>query len=240
MSSYLVDGYYRESAASAPVDERVAFIRRTYAHLFMAVIAFAGLTAVLIKAGIGLQMIDVMRTNHLSWLLLMVLFIGGTMFASYLARSDSQPATQYLGLCIYVGLYTLIFLPILTICTLVPRFADIPLQAGILTMTVFGGLTAVVFISKKDFSFLGYGLSVLGFLALGLIIIAMIGNFSLGIWFAFAMVALASGYILYDTSNILHHYDTRSHVAASLALFASLGMLFSYIVRIMMYLASER
>src|SRR5580693_7837869 len=101
MSNYLVDGYYRETAASAPVDERVAFIRRTYLHLCLAVFAFAGLTAVLIKAGIGVQMLQIMQTNHLSWLLLMVVFIGGTMFASYLARSDSQPGTQYLGLCIY-------------------------------------------------------------------------------------------------------------------------------------------
>jgi len=240
MSNYLVDGYYRETAASAPVDERVAFIRRTYLHLCLAVLAFAGLTAVLIKAGIGVQMLDVMRTSHLSWLLLMVLFIGGTMFASYLARSDSQPATQYLGLCIYVGLYTIVFLPMLTICTLDKRFADIPLQAGILTLTVFGGLSAVVFISKKDFSYLGYGLSILGFIALGVIIVAMVTGLTLGIWFSVAMIALACGYILYDTSNVLHHYDTRSHVAASLALFASLGLLFSYIVRIMMQLASDR
>ncbi len=38
------------------------------------------------------------------------------------------------------------------------------------------------------------------------------------------MVVFASGYILYDTSNVLHHYRTEQYVAASLALFASVGI----------------
>ena len=40
------------------------------------------------------------------------------------------------------------------------------------------------------------------------------------------MVALFAGYIIYDTSNIIHRYGTNEHVAASLALFASVAMLF--------------
>ena len=54
-----------------------------------------------------------------------------------------------------------------------------------------------------------------------------------------AMVVLASGYILYDTSNILHHYRTNQHVAAALALFASVALLFWYVIRILIALSGR-
>jgi FtsH-binding integral membrane protein len=48
------------------------------------------------------------------------------------------------------------------------------------------------------------------------------------------MIVLASGYILYDTSNVLHRYRTDQHVAAALALFASVAILFWYVLRLFM------
>ena len=73
-----------------------------------------------------------------------------------------------------------------------------------------------------------------GIAALGLIVVALLFQFSLGPIFSVAMVALACGYILYHTSNILHHYHIGQHVAASLALFASVALLFWYILRLVM------
>ncbi len=67
---------------------------------------------------------------------------------------------------------------------------------------------------------------------MGFVIAAFIFNFGsmISLIFAFFMVALASGFILYTTSNILHHYPTDAYVAASLELFASLALLFYYIL----------
>ncbi len=48
------------------------------------------------------------------------------------------------------------------------------------------------------------------------------------------MVIFASAYILYYTSNILQVYRTDQYVAAALALFASVALLFWYILRIFM------
>jgi FtsH-binding integral membrane protein len=59
-------------------------------------------------------------------------------------------------------------------------------------------------------------------------------GFSLGLLFSVLMVAFAAGFILYDTSNVLHHYRIGQHVAASLALFASVALLFWYVLRIVM------
>ena len=62
----------------------------------------------------------------------------------------------------------------------------------------------------------------------------MLFDFNLGNLFAGVMVAFAAAYILYYTSNILHHYRLDQHVAASLALFASVALLFWYILQLFM------
>ena len=72
------------------------------------------------------------------------------------------------------------------------------------------------------------------FVALGAIVAGMLRGFNLGLFFCFAMVALSCGYIVYQTSNILHHYRTEQYVAAALALFASVALLFWYILQILM------
>lgn len=232
--SYSLDGYIGETAASAPASARAAFIKRTYLHLAGALLAFVGIEAALIGSGVATDIVVTMFAQRAAWIGLLVLFIAGGFVAQYMARSHMAPGIQYAGLALYVMLEVVIFLPILTIASL-PQFggnAMLPLQAGVVTLAVFGGLTIAVFASGKDFSFLGPVLWVASFLALGIIIAAVIGGFSLGLVFCGAMVALAAGFIIYDTSNIIHRYGTNEHVAASLALFASVALLFWYILRI--------
>ena len=107
-------------------------------------------------------------------------------------------------------------------------------SAALTTLALFGGLTAAVFITRKDFSFLRTFLVFGGFAAMGFILIAIFFQFQLGAIFLYAMIALACGYILYDTSNVLHHYRIGQHVAAALALFASVALLFYYLVMLFM------
>ncbi|MCE9563470.1 MAG: Bax inhibitor-1 family protein [Planctomycetes bacterium] len=233
-----VDAYYGDTVASAPVSARVAFIRRTYAHLAVAVLAFVGVSAGLIASGLAEEILrDVFMANRFAWFGVMVLFMGGTVAAQMMAQSRSSVGLQYAGLSLYVLLYALLFVPILTIASN-PKYgvgnANLPIQAGIVTLMVFAGLTTAVFISGKDFSFMGPVLAIGSFLALGVIIAAMIGGFSLGLIFCSLMVALFAGYVIYDTSNIIHRYRTDEHVAASMALFGSFAMLFYYILMLFM------
>jgi FtsH-binding integral membrane protein len=93
-------------------------------------------------------------------------------------------------------------------------------------------MTAIVFFTRKDFSFLRTFLWFGCFAALGLIVVSILFQFNLGPIFTYAMIALACSYILYDTSNVLHHYRIGQHVAAALALFASVALLFWYIVQL--------
>jgi hypothetical protein len=105
-----------------------------------------------------------------------------------------------------------------------------------MTLGMFGGLTLIVFVTRKDFSWMRSILVIAGFVAMGLIVCSILFGFELGTIFSAAMIALASGYILYYTSNVMHHYRTDQHVAAALTLFAAVALLFYYILRLLMQL----
>jgi uncharacterized protein len=237
--SYATDDYYGASAANAPASERVKFIRRTYLHVAGAGVAFVAASAAIIASGLNETLIKSLFASKISWLLLMVVFIGGTFLAEYMAQARKSVATQYAGLALFVALYTLLFVPILSVASKFGADPSLPIKAGIVTLTVFAGLTVAVFLSGKDFSGLGPILCVASFVAFGAILAAAIFGFSLGIIFLALMVALFAGYIIYDTSNIIHRYGTDEHVAASLALFGSAAMLFYYILRIFMITRDE-
>jgi FtsH-binding integral membrane protein len=219
--------------AQAPTSERAAFIRQTYGHLAAAILAFIGIEFILLRDIPGIENL-VESMLRVSWLWILGAFMVVSWIAQHWARSDVSPAIQYLGLGLYVVAEAVIFLPLLYVAD--RHFSDqhVIRTAGILTLSVFGGLTAVVFVTRKDFSYLRSILSIGCFLALGLIVASILIGFNLGILFCFAMVALLSGYILYYTSNVLHHYRTDQHVAASLALFSCIATLFWYILQIVM------
>ena len=107
-------------------------------------------------------------------------------------------------------------------------------QAAITTLSLFTALSAVVLITKKDFSFLKNILVIGFFISIGVIVAGMIFGFDLGLFFSGFMVLLAAATILYQTSNLVHHYSTDQYVGASLGLFASLMLLFWYILQIFM------
>ncbi|MEM6391978.1 MAG: Bax inhibitor-1 family protein [Planctomycetota bacterium] len=222
-------------AAAAPVDARMAFIQRTYLHLTGAVFAFAGLCALLLYATpLPEIMLSWLGTSRLSWLVILGAFIGVGWMAESWARSDSSKPVQYLGLGVYIVAEAIIFLPMLYIAMKVAPNA-IPLAAGT-TVLLFGALTASVFLTKHDFSWTRGLLSVGMIAALIFIGISIFVPMSEGLWLFFtcAMIFLACGYILYYTSNILHHYRTDQHVAASLALFAAVALLFWYLLQLFM------
>jgi FtsH-binding integral membrane protein len=234
-------GYEYAVAAQANASARATFIRRTYAHLAGAILAFMGIEAVLVNVVSEQTIINIFAATPYSWLFVLLAFMGASWLAQSWAQSQASPGLQYLGLGLYVVAQAVIFLPIIYAATHYFQDPKIIPIAGILTLAVFGGLTLSVFVTRKDYSFLAPILCVGSLLALGLIVAAILfgaGSF-LGLFFSFAMVALMSGYILYYTSNILLHYRTDQHVAAALALFAAVATLFWYVLRIVMAFSSR-
>ena len=219
--------------AQARPSERAKFIQKTYLHLAGAVGAFIVVEVLLFQLGIAEMLLNIVAANQFTWLML----LGGFALLGYLSRGLAAKAddvnTQYAGLALYVVAEAIIFAPLLYISAYFSDPTVLP-TATILTLLLFAGLTTVAFTTKTDFTFLGGILKIGGFVALGMIICSTIFGFSLGLFFSFAMVVFASAAILYDTSKIMHHYSTHQHVAASLELFASVALLFWYVLRIVM------
>ncbi|QDU11679.1 Bax inhibitor-1 family protein [Gimesia aquarii] len=243
MNNFSPDYYDQDTTAGGGVfaidaiaSERAAFIRKTYMHLAGAIMAFMGLEFILFSSDTLVN--GMMNAIGGNWWLVLIAFMGASWVASAMASSAKSLATQYAGLGIYIVAEALIFVPILYIATQFANPTVIPI-AAVITLCIFGGLTAYVFVTGADFSFMGGFLTIAMFGAIGIAIGAAIFGFSLGLWFAAAMIVLMSGFILYDTSNVLHHYSTDQYVSASLALFAAIATLFWYVLRLVMMFSSN-
>ncbi len=215
-------------------EKRVAFYKKTYTHLAMAVLLFV------IVEWIFFQIEPIVNfafsmTQGWRWLVMLGGFMLATNYAEKMAFKNHNINQQYLGLLLYVVAEAFIFIPLIGIAMMIAESggANILNQAAILTLSLFTGLSAVVLITKKDFSFLKSILAIGFFIAIGLIIAGMLFGFNLGLWFSVGMVILASGSILYQTSNMVHKYSEDQYVGASLGLFASLMLLFWYILSIL-------
>lgn len=228
----LTPTYSRPAIAAAPAD-RAAFIRRTYTLLAVAILAFIAVEAFLFMSGLALVIANVLFSGGaIGWLVVLGLFMGISYLANRWAVSDTSRATQYLGLGIFIVAEAIIFVPLIMIATYYSGDASVLLKAGVVTLGLFLGITMTVFITRSDFSWLGPILAIGGFAALGFIVASALFGFTLGNVFAFVMVAFAGTAILYETSNVLHRFNTQQHVAASLTLFASIALLFWYILTI--------
>ncbi len=174
-------------------------------------------------------------TDGYKWLLLLGGFMFITTYAESTALKSQDKNLQYLAYGIYILAQAVIFVPMIYIAAFyMDSGLEILQQAAIVTLALFTGLSAVVLLTKKDFSFLKTGLIVGGFIAIGLIIAGTLFGFDLGLWFSVAMCLLAGGSILYQTSNLIHKYSQDQYIPAALGLFASLMLLFWYILRIFM------
>ncbi len=224
---------YGNSVAEAAPAERAAFIRKTYMLLAAAILGFVVVEGFLFASGAAVAIASVIFSGGaIGWLVVLGLFMGVSFLANRWATSDTSTAVQYAGLGIFIIAEAIIFVPLILIATSVSGDASVLLKAGIVTLGLFLGITMTVFITRTDFSFLRPVLAIGGFAALGFIVASAIFGFSLGTVFAFVMVAFAGTAILYETSNVLHRFNTKQHVAASLTLFASVALLFWYILSI--------
>ena len=238
--------------ATQGVNARLRFIRLTYLHLLGAILAFAGLLWLLVNnpvlaENISAPLVKFALGGRWNWGIVLLVFMAVSWVADYWASHATSRPLQYAGLAFYVVAEALIFVPLLAVvawktATIVAKGGGDPniiRDSAYVTLGIFAALTASVFITKKDFSFLRSGLIMASGAALMLIVLSLTFGFNLGLAFSVGMVLLAAAYILYQTSQVLAHYDPNQHVAASLALFSSVALMFWYVIRIFMRMRSN-
>lgn len=232
------------ATATLGVSDRVAFLRKTYALLGVALVGLAALTFGMMRLApeTSLAMSRWAFTGTWNWLLVLGLFMLVGYLAERLAWSQSSRGLQFLGLGIFVVAQAMLLQPLIWIAML--RFGGagagaLILQAATITIAVFVGLTATVFITRKDFSFMRGALMIGTFAALGIILASALFGFSLGIVFIGAMIVLMAGYILYQTSLVMSQFPPTAYVAAALMLFSTVATLFWYVLQLLMSLRRE-
>ena len=212
--------------------DRIAFYKKTYGHVAGGVLVFIVFEYLLLQSE---TIVDfaLSMTEGYRWLIMLGGFMLATNYAERLALKSPNKTTQYLAYGLYILAEAFIFIPLIYIAAYYMESGpEILNQAAIVTLALFTGLSAVVFLTKKDFSFLRTGLTIGFFIAIGLIIAGTLFGFNLGLWFSVAMCLLAGGSILYQTSNLVNKYTTEDYIPAALGLFASLMLLFWYVLSI--------
>lgn len=211
------------TAAQASLADRLGFIRKVYALFFIATLFAVG------GVVLGFAFPPLMMAVASSPWITLLLMLGGVMGAQALRH---VPGVNLLALFGFTTLTGVIISPVLYYFSIINPASII--QAGVLTVGIFGGLTAYVFISRRDFSFLR------GMVVTGLIVVILAGILNIFIAssaLAFAVSAAAlllfSGFVLYDTSNIIRRYPTNEYVAGALSLYLDAFNIFLALLRLL-------
>nr|WP_326281855.1 Bax inhibitor-1 family protein [Tamlana sp. 2201CG12-4] len=211
--------------------DKVAFYKKTYSHVAGGVLVFILFEYLLLQSEVIVDF-ALSMTQGWRWLLMLGGFMFITNYAEGMALKTPDKNKQYLAYGLYILAEAFIFVPLIYIAIAYTSSFDLLNQAAIVTLSLFTGLSAIVLVTKKDFSFLRSALTVGFFIALGLILAGVLFGFNLGLWFSVGMCALAAGSILYQTSNMVHKYSNEDYIPAALGLFASLMLLFWYVISI--------
>ncbi len=216
------------SASSAATSDRLVFIKKVYSLLALSMVTAS------IGAYLGTGPLLLLVAPNM--MLFFILQIGLVFFASFAAR---KPGLNIIALFSFTTVSGLTLGPILYRYLSVNP--SIVVQALVMTAITFFALTAYVIISRKDFSFMS------GFLMTGLIVVILSGIINmffmqstmLQLVTSGASVLLFSGFILYDTSNIIRYYGTDEHVSATLALYLDILNLFIALLSILGIMSDE-
>ena len=215
--------YGVETAARASVSERMGFIRKVYALFFAATLFAIG--GVLL----GLSVKPLLRFALEHPIIMFVAMIGGVMGAQAVRHVRGLNLVALFGFTTFTGV---VISPLIALISQINPGSI--LSAGVLTVGIFGGLTAYVFVSKRDFSFLR------GMVTVGLIVVILagvvnlfLGSGALGFAVAAATLLLFSGFVLYDTSNIIRRYPVNEYVAGALSLYLDAFNIFLALLRIL-------
>jgi uncharacterized protein len=220
---------YLGPVSELAIEDRSDFIWKCYAHVVGAILAFAAIEVYFFQSGIAAAIAEPMFNN---WLIVLAAFMLASWGASHVAHRIQSKNAQYAALAVFVVVEALIFAPLLYVANaMAPGVID---SAAGVTMLGSAGLIATAMITRKDFSFLRGLLVWIGMLAMIGIVASLLFSFDLGTWFSVAMIGFAGAAVLYDTSNIMHHYPEDKYVAASMALFASIALMFWYVLRLFM------
>lgn len=234
MNSYTSNPF---TVASASPADRASFYRRTYGLVAASCAAFGLILAGLLSSPLADTLTALFFGNGMfGWILVLAALWAVSMFANRLAFGGASQTTQLAGLGIYVVAEAVIFTPLLNVCIHMfgtgVALQDIVAPAALSTFLLAGGLTATVFMTKTDFSFLRAFVSVGFFVVLAAILVFALAGINPGTWFIIAMIGFMAAVILYYTWTVKEQFSPDQHVGAALVIFSGIATLFWYMIQL--------
>lgn len=144
--------------AEATDAERATFYKHTYGHVAGGVLVFVLIESLMLKSEPLVKFMLSLTQGYL-WLALLAGFMGITWVAQKMAYGSVSKSKQYLGYFLYIIAEALIFVPMLYIALNYGGTYVIK-QAAVVTGGLFIGLSAIVFLTKADFSVLRGALTI--------------------------------------------------------------------------------
>ncbi|MBS0299091.1 MAG: Bax inhibitor-1/YccA family protein [Proteobacteria bacterium] len=159
--------------------------------------------------------------------------IGGMVIAMFVLPRFAESAAGIGIVFLITGMLGFGLGPVLTM------YASLPNGGNIITLSlggtgvIFMGLSAYALATKKDFSFLG-GFLMVGFL---LVLLAALANIflqipAMSLMISAVVIMIMSGFILYDTSRIIHGGETN-YVLATIGLYMTIFNIFISLLQIL-------
>jgi modulator of FtsH protease len=204
---------------------QMGFLQKVYSLFLLGLAcAFGGAYATMTNPAIARAV--------LGHFLIGLLVYFGVFFLALAVRR--KPGINIVALLAFTSVSGAFIAPALMVAVFKTGSLDVVFQAAAITGSIFVGLTAYTFISKKDFSFLGgivyVGLfAVLGIMLVNLFVQSEAATMAVS-WIGSVLFSL---FILYDTSRILRTHASDEYVSGALSLFLDFINLFLFILRIL-------
>ena len=202
-------------------------VRQTYTLL--------GIIVAVAAAGAGIGLAVGLKPSLVTAIALMVVFIGGPFLLDRIKSGD----TAIYAAVAWAGLTGFLLSAVVGGYLRLPGGNLIVLNALATTAVVFFTLSAYALVTRKDFSFMG------GFLAVGcvVVLVAAIANLffampMLSLVISGASVLLMSGFILYDTSRMIHDGEANC-VNIAVSQFVNITILFMHLLRLYSFFAGD-
>ncbi|EJD52740.1 glutamate binding protein [Auricularia subglabra TFB-10046 SS5] len=218
------DFKYGVTVAESAMEIRLAFVRKVYSILFAQILGTVIVSGILSQSRGTVQWVQ----EH-SWIVFLTLIFSLVNLGVLYWKRHSHPANLFLlGSFTAIEAFTL---------GLIVAFYDttIVLQALLITLGVFLGLTIFTMQSKYDFSGMGPFLfaGLFALLATGLVGMFLPFSQTFELVYAIGGCLIFSGYIVYDTYLITNRVSPDEYIFGAISLYLDFINLFINILRVL-------
>ncbi|CAG4920836.1 protein lifeguard 4-like [Colias croceus] len=217
------DFAYRNNVVNADKEIRLGFVRKVYSLLTIQLLVTVAIAAVFLLV----KPVQVFIHSN-EWMVFIAFILSMVTLFALIAKRRDYPANLYL-----LAGFTVI--QAYTIGVVVSYFDTfIVLQALALTFTVVFALTLFTFNTKRDFSFVGYGLVAgLSVLIIGGLIQIFLQSSAFEVALSFTGAIFFGLFLIFDTQQLMTTLSPEEYILATINLYMDILNLFLYILRIL-------